>query len=234
VTDSASLRRRRDLSQIYDESFKVYGSALYTPLLFFLAVPTVALNLFLFWLRQSEPHELNLLLGTPISLVGTALLGTGAVFALDELDRGNIVGFGSAIYAALDKANHLVWSGLKSLVICSLLAITIIGIPWAIARFVSWSFTAPAVMIDQQDGNSALDYSHDLVAGRGWPTFGLMFAVGLPVALINGLFQGATYLVFDGYAAGFVGAVLPIFTFPFATMSHLLIYYDLKMRKAPA
>jgi len=234
VTNAVSLRRRRDLSQIFNDSFKVYSGAPYMPLLFILALPTVALNLSLHIVQHNVPSWVDLLVGTPLSIVLSAMLGTGAIYALDQMDRGNILRAGDAIAEALRRANHLIWSTLKVLAICGLFAITIVGIPWAIAHLISWWFTSHAIMIDGKDGNEALRYSHDLVAGRGWPTFGLMFAIGLPIAITDGILRGAVYLISGGFTAGLAGSVLPLLTFPFGTMATLLVYYDLKMRKALA
>jgi hypothetical protein len=52
--------------------------------------------------------------------------------------------------------------------------------------------------------------------------------------MLDGMLRGLVYVFYDGFASGIVGAFLPILTFPFGIMSTLLIYYDLKMRKALA
>jgi hypothetical protein len=233
VTNAVSLRRQRDLGEIVSDSFKVYNGGPYIPLLFVLALPTIALNALVLGVELATPPAIATLLTIPLTWILGALLGTGAIYALDQIDRGNVVRPGEAILEALARADHLIWSSLKSTVIAFLFCFTIVGIPWGIARFISWAFTSEAVMVDNQDGNAALEYSHDLVAGRGWPTAGLLIVTGLITGALNAIIFGLGFAVLDETLARAIN-VFPILTFPFGVMANLLIYYDLKMRKALA
>ena len=62
----------------------------------------------------------------------------------------------------------------------SLLAITVIGIPWAIRLFVRWNFAIYAVMLNDQNAKAAISFSCDLVTGRWWQMAGLLLATFAP------------------------------------------------------
>ena len=48
------------------------------------------------------------------------------------------------------------------------LAITIVGIPWAIRQLIRYQFMPQVVVLEGRDGRSALARSTDLVRGRWW------------------------------------------------------------------
>jgi hypothetical protein len=167
-----------------------------------------------------------------MTFVLSSLLGTGAIYALDQIDRGNPVGPASAITMALSRATILIGAGLRSAGIILLHFVSIIGIPRAFVKLIQWSFIHESIMVDAQAGEASLAYCSSLVAGRGWPTFGNLFVVGLIGYLLSGMPQAVLRLVLDDWTAGLVGVALMCLVFPFSTTAHLLIYYDLKMRKA--
>jgi hypothetical protein len=53
-----------------------------------------------------------------------------------------------------------------------LLAITIVGLPWAIARAVRWGFVAHAVLLDEVEPGDAAARSAEAVHGHWWRTAG--------------------------------------------------------------
>jgi hypothetical protein len=53
-----------------------------------------------------------------------------------------------------------------------LLTITVVGIPFAIHRFIRWSLFAEACMLDDLSATGSLRRSSELVKGRWWRTFG--------------------------------------------------------------
>ena len=110
---------------------------------------------------------------------------------------------------------------------------TIVGSPWGIHRLFRWYFYRHAIMLDGQDGQTALDYSADLVAGRWWPTTGLLVATLavtlVPIAATNVILNSAS----SQLIAGLVNTVLAAAAFPYLTSVTLMIYYDLKLGREP-
>lgn len=65
-----------------------------------------------------------------------------------------------------------------------LLAITIVGIPWAIRLLVRWNFAVYAIILNDLNAKQAISFSCDLVTGRWWQIFGLGVATLAPGVLI--------------------------------------------------
>lgn len=206
------------------------------PLLFILAIPTVALSISTLAIRGTTPGILATIINFILTTVAEALLGTAAVYALDQIDRGNAAGVLDACTVAISRARDLIFASAWATVVPLLFCLTIVGIPWGVAKFVSWSFTREAIMVDGNSGNGALDLSHDLVSGRGWRTAWALFCFAmvwvLPVTLLD-LFA---FFVLDVEPLIRRSLILgtTIVLFPFSVASHLLLYYDLKMRKGLA
>jgi hypothetical protein len=127
----------------------------------------------------------------------------------------------------------LIGAGLRALLITLALVVTIIGIPWAIARLVRWSWFGQAVMLDGASGSGALAASAGVVRGHWWRVLGIsvlllfvgsvlgpligipvMIAARAPLELVNGL-----------------SSVIYAFTHPFAVIGSTILYQQLKDRR---
>ena len=65
------------------------------------------------------------------------------------------------------------------MLIVGVLAVTIIGIPFAIYFGTRWGFYAQAVLIERTSATNALKRSRALVTGTWWRVFGIMLAIFL-------------------------------------------------------
>ncbi len=109
------------------------------------------------------------------------------------------------------------------------LAVTIVGIPWAVRQLIRYQFMPQAIVLEGRDGRSALARSTDLVRGRWW-------YVAFVLAMIN-LLIGATVLVI-GLLLLIVLSGLPFwlytglialvyaFVVPLAAVAQTLLYGD--------
>ena len=86
--------------------------------------------------------------------------------------------------------------------IVGLLAITIIGIPFAIYFATRWGFYAQAVLIEESSATNALKRSRELVKGAWWRVFGIMLAIFLLAFMIQTVLQFSLLFVF-----GFTGEI---------------------------
>jgi hypothetical protein len=163
-----------------------------------------------------------------------AFVGSSATYALDQWGKGQSVGIFQSLAKAWYHVPDLLAAATIALAIIAGLTITIIGIPWAVARYVRWAFTTQSIMIDGQEGEPSLAHSASLVEGEGWSTFWRLLAVELTVQLPLAL-AATTYSYFvGGLPGGLPGVFLGALAFPFKTATRTLLYYDLKMRKALA
>ncbi len=93
-------------------------------------------------------------------------------------------------------------SSLLLMLTIGLLAITIIGIPFAIYFGTRWSFYAQAVLIEETSATNALKRSRELVRGTWWRIFGTILAIFLIAFMIKTVLQ--FFLLF---AFGFTQAI---------------------------
>ena len=85
------------------------------------------------------------------------------------------------------------WSYLGSnilyMLVIGLLAITIIGIPFAIYFAARWGFYSQAVLVEETSATNALRRSSELVKGTWWRVFGILFAIFLLAFMIQTILQ---------------------------------------------
>ena len=117
----------------------------------------------------------------------------------------------------------------RSLGIVVGLAITIVGIPWAIRQLVRYQFLPQVVVLEGGDGRSALARSSELVRGRWWYIAGMLtmfnLLIGAVVVVISLLvlivISGLPFWVYTG-----VVALIQAFVVPFAAVAQTLLYGD--------
>jgi hypothetical protein len=225
------LRQQRELGDIVGDGLQVYGTPSLLALLLVLAIPGVILNLTLLAIQVNSSDLVWVLLGTPILFVGNAILGSGAVYALDQRERGAPVAAVAALLVALGRARDLIVAAIKVAVIVGLFCVTIVGIPWGVHRLFRWYYTTQVIMIDGSDGDSALEASADLVAGRGWPTAGRVIVIalmtGIPILIISSIVAASS----DEVTSGLINTALGAVAFPFLTAATLMVYYHLKLTR---
>ena len=92
------------------------------------------------------------------------------------------------------------WSYLGSnilyMLVIGLLAITIIGIPFAIYFAARWGFYSQAVLVEETSATNALRRSSELVKGTWWRVFGILFAIFLLAFMIQTILQFSLLFVF--------------------------------------
>src|SRR5262249_5343324 len=113
-----------------------------------------------------------------------------------------------------------------------LLTITVIGIPFAIHRFVRWSLYAEACMLGDRSATESLRRSSELVRGRWWRTFGFTLIVDV-LAVLSGPLFGVGLLLLTDHSINFINlaaALVYTFTVPFAAIQFTLYYFDLEER----
>lgn len=116
-----------------------------------------------------------------------------------------------------------------------LMAITIIGIPFAIWKMVGWSFVGQEVLFTDKSLREAFRGSSDLVRGRWWHALrvvlflvALLFVAG-PVLTLGLIFTPLPFLLIN-----LLGALIFSLLLPYVVIAQTLLYFDLQERASGA
>ncbi len=175
-----------------------------------------------------------------ISLIGLALLSTALAVVISRRYLSQSVTVGEAYRASLSRVGSFVlatiWIGIRVL----LMAITIIGIPFAIYFGVAWTLYPQAIMLDGVGGGAASRRSRELISGFWWKTVGLLIVTQLlisivgaiPSAIVTGVVgSGVSALYTRTLISGVIGLVVGLLLRPIQATATTLLFYDLKIRK---
>ena len=156
----------------------------------------LGLNLFLgistFYFSNSGVWSIAI--GIPIIASWTTILislfSIGALlFAGGQSYLGRQITAGSAFRQIARRFWPYLGSNILYILIVGLLAITIIGIPFAIYFAVRWGFYTQAVLIEETSARNALRRSSELVKGTWWRVFGILLAIFLLAFMIQTILQ---------------------------------------------
>jgi hypothetical protein len=89
-----------------------------------------------------------------------------------------------------------------------------------------WSVAAPVVVLERPPGLGALRRSRELVRGSGWQVFGVIFVLGVAVAILGGILEIAA----DSAGAGVglvVRVVIGVLTAPLSALAAAVLYFEL-------
>lgn len=118
---------------------------------------------------------------------------------------------------------------LKAIAIVVLLAVTVVGLPWAFRNAVRWFFIEEAMILDGTASSAAATTSAHVVSGHWWYTFlaatalGMLgFATGPAIAILL-LLTASISVSTINMISSLVFAALT----PFVAISYSLVYYDL-------
>ncbi|HUA49212.1 MAG TPA: hypothetical protein VMA77_28510 [Solirubrobacteraceae bacterium] len=161
------------------------------------------------------------------------VIATAAVAViLGELDAGHRVLAGQAYRRVLRRWRSLGKGMATELGMVLVLTVTVVGIPFAIHRFIRWSLFAEACMLDDLPATESLRRSSELVKGRWWRTLGFTAVVDT-LAVLSGPLLGVGLLLLTDHTLNFINlaaALVYTFTVPFAAIQLTLYYFDLELR----
>lgn len=107
-----------------------------------------------------------------------------------------------------------------------LMAITIIGIPFAIFFGVRWYFVMQTASLERCGPPAALARSSDLVRDNWWRVVGILLLFGILLAIANGIASAILGLI--PYVGSIVVAVLLA---PVWIIAQTMLYHDLRVRR---
>jgi hypothetical protein len=107
-----------------------------------------------------------------------------------------------------------------------LLALSVIGLPWAVDRSVRWAFVPHAVILDDIAPADAAAASAAAVQGQWWRTAGTELALAL-IGAAPGPLLGIALLVTMDAGVDFVNAISSVFyaaVLPFSILGSAILY----------
>jgi hypothetical protein len=115
----------------------------------------------------------------------------------------------------------------------TLLAISVIGFPWAVWKYFGWQFVQQQILFEDKPLRAAFRDSSELVRGHWWRTvrvagfFWLISTVAGPVVGFVLIFLNFSLLWIN-----LIGSLVFALIIPFVTLGHTLLYFDLQERAA--
>ena len=235
MTENVPLRRQRDLGTVISDSFTILFAS--WSILAMIVAPAVLVGLAFSLIEYGVGDDelvtaLIILASLPVQFVAYELVGAAVVAQINGRDLGQTMAAGDALDVAQDRFGDVIGAAVRSTAIVFLLAITIVGIPWALKRGVEWAFLTEAIIIDGQKGEPSLAYSAALVLGNWWSTFGRLIVAGIVIGIPTVMLSSLIALAVPGVIGIIASSVPEFLALPFGIIATTLIFFDLKLRKA--
>jgi hypothetical protein len=182
---------------------------------------------------------LAVLIGGIGGLFASVIATAAVAVILDEMSAWRRILAGEAYRRVLRRLRPLAKGMVIELGMVLFLTITVVGIPFALHRFVRWSLFAEACMLGDLSATDSLRRSSALVRGRDWRTFGFTTLVDA-LAILSGPLLGLGLLLLTDHSLNFInlaGSLAYTFAVPYAAIALTLYYFDLEARgvaKLPA
>jgi hypothetical protein len=166
--------------------------------------------------------------GRPLAEV---LVAAVVIVFVRELCRGRQAGFVDSLRGMLARFWRVVAAQVLAVAGLFLLALTVIGFPFAVWKYVCWLFVQQEVLFTDKSIREAFHGSSELVRGRWWHTV----RVAAPLWLLSvaaGPILGFA-LIFTGFSLTWIN-LLGSFVFalfiPYVNVGRTLLYFDLQVR----
>lgn len=249
------LNRERNLGEVVSDSFAFFTPRLrvfaatvapavlltiIVQLLFYALLPDTSVvesdaatdEEVLQFFKDAIPAFAVLLLSLPLIWVFYQLTTAAAVAIIRGIAAGDDVSAGDALDAAQDRTRDLLLASLRSTAIIFLLAVTIVGIPWAIKRTVQWSLIIQGIMLDGVGHREALQHSADLVRGNWWNTLGRLILSGIVIGIPGQIVSSIISSAIPGVIGIIASSSVSFLTLPYPIIATTLIFANLKTKKA--
>jgi hypothetical protein len=247
--DLTRLRERRAFGQLLRASGRLYRRHAGPLVLIGLtAVPILAAVEGLDWVLHQITGSNQIVIGSggfrlelpnPIAgvarPVGFAVVAAAVITFVRELDRGRPAGFVSAYRGALERFWRAAFCQLIAETLVVLMLVTIIGIPFAVRKYIDWQFVQQEVLFENRTIRDAFRGSTRLVRGRWWHTLSVAGFLWL-LARIAGpvLGFGLIFANFSLPLIDFLGALVFALLTPYVAVGRTLLYFDLGVRREEA
>ncbi len=180
------LRQQRAFGQLVRAARQLYGRH-WRPLVLIglTSIPIVGVVKGLEWLALVVTggggfgNGISNTIGSVGEPIGFAVVAAAVITFVRELERGEAAGFVASYRGMLERFWRVVLGQIAASLLVLLLALTVIGIPIAIWKYVSWQFVQQEILFKDKPIQEAFRGSSRLVRGRWWRT---VRVAGFPVA----------------------------------------------------
>ncbi len=172
---------------------------------------------------------LALLIGNVGAVCASVVTTAAVAAALSELAAGRDIRGKDAYRAAFKHLRALTGAFIRLFGMLLLLTITVIGIPFAVHRFIRWSLFTQTCVLEDRSARGSLRSSSELVRGRWWRSFGFTALVDILV-IVSGPILGVALLLLTDRSLDFInvaGSVVHTLTVPYAAIALTLYYFEL-------
>lgn len=176
---------------------------------------------------------LPLIGGLPL-LVAFVVVNAAVAAVLAEIGAGRQPGVLHGYKAVRAHFGPLLWARLKTGLIVALLIVSIIGIPWAVMRLVSWLFLEQAIVIEGANSRTAPAISAAAVRGHWWRTAATALLLGAVGALTGPVLGVAILLLlrWPGEMVNLVSSVVYALLLPLIFIALTQLYCSLTASSA--
>ncbi|MEA2349059.1 MAG: hypothetical protein QOG62_2846, partial [Thermoleophilaceae bacterium] len=167
--------------------------------------------------------------------IGYAVVGAIVIAFMRDLERGQQTGFVIACREMLERFWRVVGAQLLAMLLVLLLAVTIIGAPFAIWKYVQWQFVQQEILFEDKSFREAFRGSSRIVRGQWWRTVRIAGFLWL-LSVVPGPVLGFA-LIFTPLSltwANVVGSVVFALLVPYVATGRTLLYWDLAARQRDA
>jgi hypothetical protein len=233
------LRQQRAFGQLLRAARQLYGRH-WRPLVLIglTSIPILGVVKGLEWLilvvtgGGSFGNGVSNSIGSVGEPIGFAVVAGVVITFMRELERGQPPGFVPAYRAMLDRFWRVVLGQLAASILVFALALTIIGIPIAIWKYVGWQFVQQEILFEDKPIREAFRSSSRIVRGRWWRTVrvaGFLWLISVVTGPVLGfaLIFTALPLVWINVVGSLVFALLV----PYVAIGRTLLYFDLAARE---
>ncbi len=166
--------------------------------------------------------------GEPVASAVVAAVVIVAVRLLVDTGR---MGFSDSFRGMWQRFGRVVAAQLLATFGVLLMAITVIGLPFAIWKYVGWQFVQQQILFEDRPIRAAFRGSSDLVRGRWWHTVrvaGFLWLVGIVAGPVVGF-----ALIFTNFPliwVNLIGSLIFALLVPYVAVGRTLLYFDLQAR----
>jgi hypothetical protein len=167
-------------------------------------------------------------LGRPIA---SAIVAAVVIVFVRELVAARSPGFLTSFRGMARRFWRVVAAQLLAILGVLALALTVIGLPVAIYKYVGWQFVQQEVLFTDKSIREAFRGSSALVRGRWWHTVrvaGFLWLLSVVVGPVVGF--ALIFTDFSLLAINLLGSLVFALLIPYVALGHTLLYFDLQAR----
>jgi hypothetical protein len=237
-----NLRRRRAFGQILRAARQFYGRhwKVLLPVALAALVLIGVTNLLAGLITESSPQKgdtgLNLawadMLEQFIRPVAQALVAAIAIVVAREAIRHKEVGFLQAVRGVKARFWRVVGAQLLATIGVLLLALTVIGLPFAIWKLVGWAFVQEEVIFTDKSFRESFRASSELVRGRWFRTarvIVIFYVIGIAAGPL--LTFALIFTALPLFWINVIGSLVFALLIPFTALGGTFLYFDLSVRE---